>query len=121
MTINVARVKKIEDILICTNDTDCNESIDLTVQNPESYSDSAAAGANDTEETTAATSTETSSAETTLKINSSVTEQPEQQSTTTVSSTTIAVPLLNDNEVVTREKKEICECDLIVCTFLEFY
>jgi len=114
MSINVAYVKKIEDTLICTNDTDCNESIDLTIQNPEALADLS----NDTEQTTTAISTETTSLETTSKINSNITDQPELQSTT-ISSTTVAVPL-NDNEILSFKKKELCECDLIVCT-LYFY
>jgi len=122
MSINMVYMKKIEDTLICTNDTDCNESIDLTIQNLD-VDDSALealASSNDTEQTTTTISIETTSSETTSKINFNVTDQPELQSTsTTISSTTVAVPL-NDNGILSFKKNELCECDLIVC-ILYFY
>jgi len=112
-------MEKIENTLICTNDMECNESIDLTIQNPDVNDSTLENTSNDTEQTTTAISIETSS-ETTSKINFNVTDQPELQSTsTTISSTTVTVPL-NDNEILKFKKKELCKCDLIVCT-LYFY
>ncbi|EZA61840.1 B9 domain-containing protein [Ooceraea biroi] len=106
-SVNVARVKKIEDVLICTNDTDCSES-DLTIQNPKVDDSALGELSNDTEE--ASTASVTASSETTAKITFDVTEQPELQSTT-ISSTTVAVPL-NNNPILGAKRKDICECDL---------
>lgn len=107
---NVVYVTKIEDTLICINDTDCSESTDSTiytqkptVNDPSSLEDST----NDIEENTSFTTTipiETTSS----RINSNVTEQELDS--------TIASPAVHpDNDkVLILEKKEICECNLIV-------
>lgn len=109
---NVVYVTKIEDISICINDTNCSESTDSTiytqkptVNDPSSLEDSS----NDIEENTPFTTTipiETTSS----RINSNVTEQQELD-------TTIASPAVHpdNDEVLILEKKEICECNLIVC------
>lgn len=110
---NVVHVTKIEDTLICINDTDCSESTDSTIytQKPTVINDSSSLedSSNDTEENSPFTTTiptETTS----LRISSNVTEQQELDSTIASS----AVHPDND-EVLILEKKEICECNLIVC------
>jgi len=113
--INVVEITKIEDISICINDTDCSESIDSTIYThiPEVDDLSLKDLSNETEDdntfiTTIPTKIISS------RINANATEQPEVQSTLTTISSRILHP--SDNEILTLEKKEICECDLIVCT-----
>lgn len=107
----MVHVTKIEDTLICINDTDCSESTDSiiytqkpTVNDPSSSEDST----NDIEENTSFTTT--IPIETSSRINFNVTEQQE------LDSTTIASPAIypDNNEVLILEKREICECNLIV-------
>jgi len=116
--INVVEITKIEDISICINDTDCSESIDSIIYThiPEVDDLFLKDLSNETEEdntfiTTIPTEIISS------KINA--TEQPEVQSTLTTISSRILHP--SDNEILTLEKKEICECDLIVCTNINIF
>lgn len=120
--IDVTLVTKIEDILICINDTDCESTESSVAYTRSSKVDNSALedSSNDTEKdnsSTITTTTTTIPIETTisLKIKSNVTEQPELQSTvtSTMSSPAVTVPQ-NDNETLVLEKKEICECDLTV-------
>ncbi|XP_018356047.1 PREDICTED: tectonic-3-like [Trachymyrmex septentrionalis] len=104
--------KPIEDISICINDTDCKESINSTIytQIPEIDNSSFKDLSNDTEEDKIFTTTiPTEIISSRININS--TEQLEVQSTFT----TIFSPVMrpSDYEILTFEKKEICECDLI--------
>lgn len=118
---NMVYVAKLEDILPCTNDTDCSESIDSSVYTQSSkVNDSVLSDAsNETEENNPhimATSTHII----TSLGNLNVTEQPDIQSTVT----TISSPALNislNNAVVFKlEKSEICECNLIVRIKIQF-
>ncbi|XP_071647989.1 tectonic-3 isoform X4 [Temnothorax longispinosus] len=117
--INMVEITKIEDISICINDTDCNESIDSTIyiQIPKVDDPSLEDLSNETEEEvnifTTPIPTEISS-----RINANATEQSEVQSTLTTislpSSTTISSSTMysNDNEILALKEQEICECDL---------
>ncbi|XP_018377352.1 PREDICTED: tectonic-3-like [Trachymyrmex cornetzi] len=104
--------KPIEDISICTNDTDCKESINSTIytQIPEIDNPSLKDLSNDTEEDKIFTTTiPTEIISSRININS--TEQLEVQSTFTTISSPVVRP--SGYEILTLEKKEICECDLI--------
>jgi len=111
--INVVEVTKIEDISICKNDTDCKESINSTIytQIPEIDNSSLKGLSNDTEEDKIFTTTiPTEIISSRININS--TEQLEVQLTFTTISSPVVRP--SGYEILTLEKKEICECDLIV-------
>lgn len=113
--VNVAYVAKLEDILPCINDADCNESIDSSMYTPSSKVNGPVLDdvsddmeGNDLYIMNISTDIITSFG------NLDVTEQTEIQSTVT----TISPPTFNmssNNAVVLKfEKREICECNLIV-------
>lgn len=109
-------VTKTEDTLICINDTNCSEPIDSTIytQNPtvNDLSD-LEISSNDIEENNLFT-TIIPIEITSSRINSNVTEQEELESTLiTIFSPTVHP---DNDEVLILEEKEICECNLIVCT-----
>lgn len=112
--INVAYVTKIEDVLICVNDTDCNESTDSIAytQSPNINDSTLEDSSNDTAEDNSYTTNVPTETTTFIKEKLNVTEQPELQSTVP----TISPPniIFQDNKTVTLERKEICECDLTV-------
>lgn len=116
--INIVEITKIEDISICMNGTDCNESIDSTIhiQIPKVDDPSSEDFSNETEEINILTTM--ISTEIFSKTNANVTEQPEIQSTSISSSslTTIFSSTMrsSDNKIFTLKEKEICECDLTV-------
>lgn len=108
---NVVHVIKLEDILICMNDTDCNEATDSPTYTQDSEIDDLASdnSSNNTEEDNpfvTALPTETIS----LRTNFDVTE-PEVESTLTTTFSPVVIPL---NKTLKFEKKELCECDLTV-------
>lgn len=111
---NMVYATKIEDTLICINDTDCSESIDSTIytQNP-TVNDPSSLGdsSNDIEENNSFT-TIIPIEITSSRINSNVTEQQELESTLI----TISSPAIHpdDDEVLILEEREICECNLNV-------
>lgn len=119
--INIVEITKIEDISICINNTDCNESIDSTIyiQIPEINDQSLENLSNETEGVDIFTST--TPIEISSRINVNTTEQPEIQSTlpslTTIFSSTVRS---SDNEILTFKEKEICECDLTVRASITF-
>jgi len=117
--INVVEITKIEDISICINDTDCSESIDSTIYThiPEVDDLSLKDLSNETEEDNTFTTIPTEIISS--RINANATEQPEVQSTLTTISSRISHP--SDNEILTLKKKEICECDLIVCANINIF
>lgn len=116
----MVEITKIEDISICMNDTDCNESIDSTIhiQTTQINESSSEDLSNETEEINIFTSTTIPTDIFSRKA--STTEQPEIQSiSTTISSpslTTEFSPTMfsRDNKILKLQEKEICECDLTV-------
>lgn len=109
---NVAYVAKLEDILPCINETSCSESIDSSIYTQSSKVNGPVLDdpLNDTEGNDQHIATEI----TTYFGNLNITEQPEVQSTvTTISLPTLDIPSNND-KILKFEKREICECNLIV-------
>lgn len=113
---DVAYATKIEDILTCLNDTDCDESIDdSALHTPNSEVDDSASrdASNYTEEDGLYVTTASMEITTSSKMNTSVTERPQSTAATTTSPATTVTPR-DDETILTLEKKEICECDLTV-------
>lgn len=112
---NLVYAAKLEDIIPCINETNCGESIDSSVytQSPKTNDPVLDDSSNDTEENDPHLTISTEI--TTTSGNLNITEQPEIQSTvTTISQIAVNIPS-NNEKGLKFEKKEICECDLIVC------
>lgn len=111
--INMVEITKIEDISICINDTDCRESINSTIytQIPEIDNPFLKDLSNDTDEDKIFTTTIPTGI-ISSRININTTEQLEVQSTFTTISSPVVHP--SGYETLALEKREICECDLIV-------
>lgn len=111
---NMAYVTKVEDTLICINDTDCNKSISSTIYTQHSTINDLSPfsmkedSSNDIEENNSFT-TIIPIEITSSRINSNVMEQQDLEST-------LITPIIypDDNEVLILEEREICECNLIV-------
>lgn len=124
--INMVEITKIEDISICMNDTDCNESIDSIIhtQIPKIDESSSEDLSNETEGSNIFTTTIPT--EISSRTKASTTEQSEVQSISTTISlpplTTIFSPTIfsRNNKILKFQEKEICECDLTVRSNINF-